>query len=398
MANFHPLSGFRPLSEELAKVAVKSSDFSGKVDMVAEMENNNLCYLNLTNAHYLEQNVDDPAKAFAHAKKYVQAMFEGGNWQPDEKECFYVYRQTSPRRSCTGIIGLADIEEYDNNTIKKHELTRVNSEHLIAELFKSTNVLGEPVLLGHEDNDELRSLLNLVMQDPADEVFSANKGDKHELWLLADEELKSKISDQISGIESLYIMDGHHRMAALSNLHTFNPEAKGRYFLANLVAESELHIGPFHRKVEVLDMNETDLFIELSHIFEIQNFGSEIEIYNPTERNEFGMLFKNNWYGLTLREAHHQLDVSTLEAEVLAPIFDIINTQTDPKLSFVKNIDELAVVQEMKDDETSILFTLFPCSFDEIQTVSEQGGIMPPKSTYIQPRSRPGLVIQKFLH
>ena len=110
------------------------------------------------------------------------------------------------------------------------------------------------------------------------------------------------------------------------------------------------------------------------------------------------MLLNGNWYSIKLRNPHHLLDVTILESEILAPIFSILNTQTDPRVEFVKNIDEMEVINEMKTTpgNDTVLFTLFPCSFEEIQTVSEQGGTMPPKSTYIQPRSRPGLVIQKF--
>jgi uncharacterized protein (DUF1015 family) len=395
MANFLPLKAFRPSSNDLEKVAVKSSDFETKKLMISEMENNELSFLNITNAHYLEGNQD--GGAFDHAHAYVERMFEKAKWLEDEQECFYVYRQTGLHRSCTGIIGKADILEYDDNTIKKHELTRTNSEHLIADLFRSTHMLGEPVLLGHKNNAGLKELLSRVCQNPPDESFHSKMGEKHELWLIRNESEVQEASNFVADIDSLFIMDGHHRMAALSNLHSYNPEEKGRYFLANLVAEDELHIGPFHRLVEEVTISDTDLLIELSHIFDIQNFGTDISIYNPGQRNEFGMLFHGNWYSLKLRNPHHQLDVTILESEILGPIFEIFNTQTDPRLSFVKNIDEMEVVSEIQAGTNSILFTLYPVSFEEIQTVSEQGGTMPPKSTYIQPRSRPGLVIQKFL-
>lgn len=395
MALFQPLQAYRASSADLEKVAVKSSDFESKSDMIEEIRSNELCYLNLTNAHYLQENLD--GGAFEHAHQYVQRMFESKKWIEDEKEGFYVYRQTGIQRSCTGIIGKGDIEEYDNNIIKKHELTRTNSEHLIADLFRSTRVLGEPVLLGHEDRPRIKEILNEITATQPDEVFHSKMGEKHELWLVQNPNKINDIANEVAEIEALYIMDGHHRMAALSNLHSFKPEEKGRYFLANLVAQSELHIGPFHRLVEEVNMSDTELILELSHIFDIHNFGSEPKIYNPQQRNEFGMLFHGNWYSLKLRNPHHQLDVTILESEILAPIFEIYNTQTDPRLSFVKNVEEMEVIQSMRDSKNSILFTLYPCSFEEIQTVSEQGGTMPPKSTYIQPRSRPGLVIQKFL-
>lgn len=398
MAHFRPFKAFRPDDADIELVAEKSSDYPGKRAMVQAMEQNELSYLNLTNAHHLEKCAGDPAKAFEHAQAYVQKMMEEGHLKEDEADNYYIYRQTNPRRSCTGLLGKADIEEYDANVIKKHELTRTNSEHLIADLFRATRVLGEPVLLGHENNDGLKNVIAGVTQTEPDVSFTSKGGELHELWVVSDENLIHSITSYVADIESLYIMDGHHRMAALSNLHSFKPEEKGRYFLANLMAESELHIGPFHRRIEGVEIDETAFLLELSHIFDIQSFGTSLEIYNPSQRNEFGMLLNGQWYSVMLRNPHHLLDVTILESEILAPIFNILNTQTDPRVEFVKNIDEMEVIREMMDEpkNTSVLFTLYPCSFEEIRTVSEQGGTMPPKSTYIQPRSRPGLVIQKF--
>jgi len=398
MAIFRPIQAYRPDDSKLPQIAQKSSDFPGKKALVHAIRENKLSYLNLTNAHQLSENADNPQKAFDHAQRYIESMFEDGHFVEDDQDCYYVYRQTGLQRSCTGVLGRADIEEYDNNIIKKHELTRTNSEHLIAELFRNTRVLGEPVLLGHLDHHALAQTLREVTSSPPDCQFRSEFGENHELWLVKDESKIEKIQEQVAEIESLYIMDGHHRMAALSNLHSFNPEEKGRYFLANLVAESELHIGPFHRKVEGVEIDVPNFLIELSHIFDIQSFGSDLKIYNPGQRNEFGMLLDGNWYSIKLRNPHHLLDVTILESEILAPVFDILNTQTDPRLHFIKNVEEMEVIDEMKSqpDCNSVLFTLHPCSFDEIRTVSEQGGTMPPKSTYIQPRSRPGLVVQKF--
>lgn len=394
MTRFLPFKGYIPSGDKISDVAVRSNDMLTEQEILEEMYNNPLAYLHLTKSNLLhpERSIED-ANYFNEAVAYVKRLIENGTIAGDTSDSYYLYRQTSYSGTFIGIIGLCDIVDYQEDRIKKHENTRVQREKWVARLVSETKIVGEPVLLAHSDHPDIQDAIGrTVLADP-DVKFAAKDDSVHELWRLTGE-TADYIREIYEHISAVYIMDGHHRTASFARLYQETGQERYRYFLGMMLTSFNIRIWPFHRLVKLTDRTVDDFFSQLKTVFTVTESQDNWPVI-PDHKGTFGVYMNGKWYTMTDHESHDMLDVELLEKRVLGPVLGIRDSRSDDRLEYLPGNHTIDWLQSHTDsDESNVLITLYPCRFGDIQRISDAGEIMPPKSTYIEPKGRPGMIIQ----
>ena len=370
--------------------------------------------------HITKPEIDfDPILPDHDPEVYDKAVENFRLWQErgwlvrDSKPCYYVYAQTMDGRTQYGLVLCAHTDDYADGVIKKHELTRKDKEddRMIHVSIQNANI--EPVFFSYKDNDELAAIVRKTASGPSEYRFVDENGFGHELWVIDDDATISRISDIFSSeIDAFYVADGHHRTAAAARVgeekrkknpnHTGNEEYN--YFMAVCFPESQLRIIDYNRVVKDLaGMSEEEFLAALQEDFVVENKGSE-EIFHPVGLHNFSMYLGGSWYSLTAREGRYDdsdpigvLDVTVLSSLVLDKLLGIKDLRIDKRIDFVGGIRGLGELARRVDSgEMKVAFALYPVSMRQLINIADSGKIMPPKTTWFEPKLRSGLAIHKL--
>ena len=411
MVRIKPFQGVRPPKQYAAEVASRPYDVLNSAEAKAEATERSLL-------HIIKPEIDFDPIADEHSEAVYQKAVENFQlWQQrgwlerDNKECYYVYAQTMEGRTQYGLVMCCHFEDYLSGAIKKHELTRPDKEEdrMIHVRNQRANI--EPVFFAYPDNAEIDAIVNKTIQAPAEYDFTAADGFGHQLWVIDDEQTCSRITEIFKSIPALYVADGHHRTAAAARVgaecKAANPNHTGEeeycYFLAVTFPESHLKIIDYNRVVKDLNGLSSEQFLAaLENDFTVEKVGEQI--YTPNALHNFSLYLDGSWYSLTAREGTYDdsdpigvLDVTVLSNLVLDKILDIKDLRTSKRIDFVGGIRGLGELKRRVDSgEMKAAFALYPVSMRQLIDIADTGNIMPPKTTWFEPKLRSGIVIHTF--
>ena len=411
MVKIKPFQGIRPPKEYAAEVASRPYDVLNSVEAKEEATERSLL-------HIIKPEIDFDPIADEHSEEvYAKAVENFRKWRDngwlvqDNKECYYVYAQTMNGRTQYGLVMCCHFEDYLAGAIKKHELTRTDKEEdrMIHVRNQKANI--EPVFFAYPDNAEIDAIVAEATSKPAEYDFVAADTFGHKLWVIDDEATCARITEIFATIPALYVADGHHRTAAAARVgaecKAKNPNHTGEeeycYFLAVTFPESHLRIIDYNRVVKDLNGLTEEQFLEaLAADFIVEKAGADI--YTPTSLHNFSMYLAGEWYSLTAKEGTYDdndpigvLDVTVLSNLVLDKILGIADLRTSKRIDFVGGIRGLGELKKRVDSgEMKVAFALYPVSMRQLIDIADTGNIMPPKTTWFEPKLRSGVVIHSF--
>ena len=412
MVKIKPFRGIRPPQEFAAEVASRPYDVLNSVEAKQEATERSLL-------HIIKPEIDFDPIADEHSDEVYQKAMENfrlwkerGWLMQDEQEHYYIYAQTMNGRTQYGIAMCCHFEDYLSGAIKKHELTRPDKEEdrMIHVRNQKANI--EPVFFTYPDDAEINAIVeSVVKENKADYDFTAADGFGHHFWVVRDAETNKRITELFANIPALYVADGHHRTAAAARVGqecmAKNPAHKGDeeycYFLAVTFPASQLKIIDYNRVVRDLNgLSESELLDALKVSFEVENKGKDI--YTPSSLHNFAMYLGGEWYSLTAKAGTYDdadpigvLDVTVLSNLVLDKILGITDLRTSKRIDFVGGIRGLGELQQRVDSgEMKVAFALYPVSMQQLIDIADTGNIMPPKTTWFEPKLRSGVVIHSF--
>ncbi|MBT3207192.1 MAG: DUF1015 domain-containing protein [Bacteroidetes bacterium] len=414
MAILKAFKGIRPPKELAKLVASRPYDVLNSEEARIEAKGNEHSLL-----HIIKPEIDFESKIDVHSEPVYNKAFENftkfqekGFLVQDKKDCLYIYAQTMDGRTQYGIVGCAAVEDYLNNVIKKHELTRNDKEEDRMKHVRINNANIEPVFFTYPAVAEIDEIVEKFTQNNiTDYDFTADDGFGHHFWAIDDKNIIKRITDLFTKVPSTYVADGHHRTAAAAlvgnekklNNPNHTGEEEYNYFLAVHFPDNQLSIIDYNRVVKDLNgLTENELFEKLNSVFDIKEKGSEI--YKPNELHNFSMYLNGKWYSLTAKVGTYDdndpigvLDVTILSKLVLDNILDIKNLRTSKRIDFVGGIRGLGELKERVDcGEMAVAFALYPVSMKQLIDIADTGNIMPPKTTWFEPKLRSGLVIHSL--
>ena len=412
MVKVKPFCGIRPPKEYAAEVASRPYDVLNSVETKAEATERSLL-------HIIKPEIDFDPIADEHSKEvYQKAMENFRLWKErgwlvqDSEEHYYIYAQTMEGRTQYGIAMCCHFEDYLSGAIKKHELTRPDKEEdrMIHVRNQKANI--EPVFFTYPDNEEINAIVESVVEaNEPDYDFTAADGFGHHFWVVRSKEANDRLTELFADVPALYVADGHHRTAAAARVGqecmAKNPAHTGEeeycYFLAVTFPASQLRIIDYNRVLKDLNgQSKEQLLAALGESFEVECKGAEV--YKPACLHNFAMYLDGEWYSLTARKGTYNdedpigvLDVTVLSNLVLDKIFGISDLRTSNRIDFVGGIRGLGELKRRVDSgEMKVAFALYPVSMQQLIDIADTGNIMPPKTTWFEPKLRSGVVIHSF--
>lgn len=413
MAILKAFKGIRPVKDKAKQIASKPYDVLNKEEAREEAAGNEFSFLHVIKPEMdLPDDVDQYGEqVYQKGKENFEKMHKDGVFFQDEKEYLYVYAQTMHGKTQYGIVGCAGVEDYMNNVIKKHELTRPDKEEDRMNHVRTSNLNYEPVFFSYNAIDKVDEIVAEVIKDNPEYDFTAEDGVGHHFWVIRDQEKIDTIIAEFEKLPATYVADGHHRTAAAALVgnekkknnpnHTGNEEYN--YFLAVHFPDNQLNIIDYNRVVKDLNGLSKDEFLEkLSDSFRVEQKGKGI--YKPDKLHNFGMYLDGQWYSLTAKENTYDdndpigvLDVTILTNEVLDPVLGIEDLRRSKRIDFVGGIRGLGELEKRVDSgEMKVAFALYPVSMQQLIDIADSGNIMPPKTTWFEPKLRSGLVLHSL--
>ncbi|MCK5071803.1 MAG: DUF1015 domain-containing protein [Bacteriovoracaceae bacterium] len=411
MAVIRPFKGVRPKNEIADKVASYPYDVINSKEAMEIAGENPLSFLHVVKPEIdLSEDINlYDERVYQKAKENFENMLKDGNLVQDEKPHLYIYKQKMGDHQQYGIIGCASADEYNNNIIKKHEFTRKTKEDDRTKHVITLNANTGPVFLTYRNQDIIDSTISeYVKSNNPDVDFIADDGIEHTLWVINDDSINTKLVNTFkNNVEYLYVADGHHRSASAARAQTEkikndkNPDSNKEYnyFLAVYFPANQLKILDYNRVLFSLNGHEPENFLEkLQEKFDII---SEDTTPDPKSPKEFGMYFGGKWYQLRAKVGTYPtddpvkcLDVAILQDNLLSPILGIGDPRTDNNIDFVGGIRGASeLVKRVDSGECKVAFKLHPTSVDQLISVADADKIMPPKSTWFEPKLRSGLIV-----
>lgn len=409
-----PFKGIRPKRNLVEKIASRPYDVLNSDEARAEAEGNEMSLYRI-----IKPEIDFPVGTDEHDEKVYSkaaenfAMFQEKGWLvQDPKENYYVYAQTMNGKTQYGLVVCAHVDDYMSGKIKKHELTRKDKEEDRMKHVRVNNANIEPVFFTYKKQPELDAIVQEVVKaEPEYDFVAELDGFGHTFWVIEDEAKIKRITELFARIPSLYIADGHHRSAAAALVgdekRRQNPNHKGdeeyNYFMAVCFPEDQLTIIDYNRVVKDLNGLTDEQFLEkLSKNFDVEKKGTEI--YKPAKLHNFSMYLSGNWYSLTAKPGTYDdndpigvLDVTVSSNLILDEILGIKDLRTDKRIDFVGGIRGLGELKRRVDSgEMRVALALYPVSMQQLIDIADTNNIMPPKTTWFEPKLRSGLVIHKL--
>ncbi len=413
MAKIKPFRGIRPPRELVEEVASRPYDVLNSEEARAEAAGNekSLYHIIKPEINFAPGTDEHDPKVYDKAVEQFNLFQEKGWLVQDNTEKYYVYAQTMNGRTQYGLVVCANVEDYLNGVIKKHELTRRDKEEDRMKHVRINNANIEPVFFAYPDNAELDAIVAETVKGKPEYDFTAPDGFGHHFWLINDDNTIKRITELFAAIPYLYIADGHHRTAAAALVGAEkarqNPHHKGdeeyNYFLAVCFPASQLHIIDYNRVVKDLNgLSEEEFLSKLTENFIVEKKGKEI--YHPCALHNFSLYLDGEWYSLTAREGTYNdsdpigvLDVTISSDLILRDILGIKDLRSDKRIDFIGGIRGLEELKRRVDNgEMKVALALYPVSMKQLMDIADSGNIMPPKTTWFEPKLRSGLVIHKL--
>lgn len=406
MATILPFKAVRPTRDKVSLVATRAYQFYDEKGRNHRMRENPFSFLHIINPGYRFHKEITGKQRFELVRNRYQEFKEEGIFVQDQTAAFYVYKIVDrDKHSFCGIVAAASVEDYEKNIIKKHENTIEHREQLFKEYLETVGFNAEAVLLTYPDSHTISGILSNAMKERAEYEFTTTYRDTHYMWPLTDDNEIKKIQEAFASMNSLYIADGHHRSAssALLSKSPQIPKSSYHQFLSFLIPESHLLIYEFNRVVKDLNGLDKDAFlIALDTNFRIQNRGNIP--YRPSKKNHFSMYLDGDFYSLYLRHKLREfesplksLDAQILYDTILKPILGIKDLRNDSRIDYTDGRKEMIHVKSQVDSgDFKVGFGMLPVTIGELKEIADAGLVMPPKSTYIEPKLRSGVTIYEF--
>jgi uncharacterized protein (DUF1015 family) len=412
MAVFKPFKAVRPVPDKAAEIASLPYDVMDSDEARLEVKRHPLSFI-----HVEKPEVDLPvrtdlydASVYAKAKENLYGYITNDLMKMDSKPAYYIYKQVMNGRSQVGLVGLTSVDEYMSGSIKKHELTRAEKEADRIRHVDTCDAHSSPVFFTYRHQDVIDNTVNRVMESKtAVYDFVSDDGIEHALWLMDDVTDIEIIAKAFAAMDYLYVADGHHRTASAAKVGlvrreqypNFTGEEEFNFFMAVIFPDNHLHIFDYNRVVKDLNGNTTEEFMaKVAEQFEITKIEG-LNVFTPDALHSFGMYIDGVWYKLTAKQGTWEdanvvqsLDVSILQSNLLDPILGIKDPRTDKRIDFVGGIRGLSELSKRVDSgREKVAFAMYPTSMDELISIADAGEIMPPKSTWFEPKLRSGLFI-----
>ena len=414
MAIFRPFKAIRPLPDKAQEVAALPYDVMSSAEAKEMVKGKPYSFLHVDKAEIdfdpIPENIYTK-EIYLKAKENLQKLVSDGVCKEDESPYFYIYRQIMNGRSQTGLVGCTAIDDYINNIIKKHELTRADKEADRINHVDYCDANTGPIFLTYKKNDGISSLVEewKTSHKPVYD-FVTDDGVENTVWVIDDKNAIEKISAGIAATDYLYIADGHHRAASAVKVGLkrrekhpdYTGEEEFNYFLAVLFPKDELEIMDYNRVIKDLNGHSEEEFMNLlSEKFTVEKVGNKA--YPPEKKHTFGMFLDGTWYKLSAKDGTFdkndpvaQLDVSILQNNVISPIFGINDPRTDKRIDFIGGIRGLGELERRVNTDMRVAFSMYPTTLDDLTDIADAGKIMPPKSTWFEPKLLSGLFIHKL--
>lgn len=404
MADIIPFKAVRPTADKVALVTTRSYDDYSAAELASWLDFNPFSFLHIVNHAYINLEKIDPIRRYQLvASKYADFKRDGILIQ-EESPAMYLYQIKNKKNNFIGILAGTSLTDYQNNVIKKHENTLNYRVENLKDYFNETRFNTEPVLMMYPQNEALSKWIDQKMLETPLYDFSTTNRDRHFVWRIDTQDELEKVTKLFQSIPNLYIADGHHRSATSDLLlKEKGSEASEsmKYFMSYLICETCIEINEYNRLVHDLNGMSSEEFIEtLQENFEVKKVHN---YWKPQHKYSFGMYLDSIFYSLTLKEKPNtnsiidQLDAQILYDNILNPLLNIKDLRTDSRISYLPGTKSLVdLVNKIDNGEYKVGFILYPSSVDEIKTLADNGLTMPPKSTYIQPKFRSGLITYEF--
>jgi uncharacterized protein (DUF1015 family) len=410
MAIVKPFKAILPTKDKIHLVASRSVDSYNSFEIRYKIQTNPYSFLRIIKPEFNEIKKSKPnsPELLKKIKEKFSEFVSAGVFEKEQQEAFYIYQQIKEDHSYTGIIGLSAIDDYVDGTIKIHEQTITDREEKLMHYLEVCDFNAEPVLICHPENNRINQTIAKVKQETPHFDFTTADKIRHKLWQLKDTALIKEIQLGFEEVGALYIADGHHRSASSTLLGKYRRMQKPSYtglepfnfFLCAYFSESQLHIYDFNRVISDLnDLYEIDFLEKIKLKFHIEEKGEVL--YKPQHLHNMSMYLGGKWYSLTLKNDYINeadpvgvLDAALLSEHILSPILGIHDLKTDKRVIFVngtKGMEELK--SHVDGGKMKVAFGLYPVIMEQLKRIADNHCIMPPKSTYIEPKLRSGLLV-----
>jgi len=407
MSLVKPFPGLRPADGRANDVVAPPYDVMNREEAKELVEGRPFSFLHISRPEIdLADDVDPyDAAVYAKGKENLESMIKEAVLKQDETDCYYVYRLTMGEHVQTGVVAVASVDAYDNDRIKKHEFTRPVKEDDRVRQVDTLNAQTGPVFLVYKSLEALDNKLLEIASSTADVDVTAGDGVKHELWVVSDAETVAMISASFDAMDAIYVADGHHRSAAGSRVgnsrkaanENHTGEESYNYFLSVIFPHNQMQILDYNRVIQ--DLNGLNKLSFLEKIKETFTVTESAEPVKPASVATFGMYLDNQWYAMSISEDKipndpvASLDISLLQDNLISPVLGISDPRRDNRIDFVGGIRGLSGLEKrVNSGDWEVAFSFFPTSMEALMSVADAGEVMPPKSTWFEPKLADGLV------
>ena len=410
MAKVLPFASYRPAKEVVSEVAALPYDVYKRAEAKEFVEKNPKSFLRIDRPEtQFPDDFDMYSQAvYDKARDMLRDDMTNGTYIHDEKPDYYIYELIMDGRSQTGIVAVVSVDDYIDGTIMKHENTLAAKEQdRINHIYNCSAQTG-PIFLAYRDRAKVNEIVNKVKQTDKTYGFTADDGVTHNVWVISDEQDIAAIRAEFADENKIYIADGHHRAASAVKVglkkREENPGYTGdedfNFFMSVLFPESELAILPYNRVVKDLNgLTAAEFIDKIKEVADVEEVSSQ---YQPTEKAVIGMFLEDKWYKLSIHEDLRSddpvsgLDVSLIQDNILTPILGIEDPRTDKRIDFVGGIRGLGELERRVHTDMKVAFSMYPTSINELFEVADAGLLMPPKSTWFEPKLRSGIFIHEI--
>lgn len=410
MADIIPFKAIRPSRDKVHLVASRSYITYSKKALIAKLDENPFTFLHILNPEYNKKNKSKPnsVERFSNIKNKFNDFVDQQNLEQDDEPSYYIYRQIKDGHPYLGIIACASVEDYFNRVIKKHEATISHREEIFKDYLKTVEINAEPVCFTYPNHPEIDRITQACLLATPEYDFTTTNRVRHTFWVVNDKTTVNNIQQAFTEVDSIYIADGHHRSASSAllgkELKEQNKNHTGRekynYFMGYFIPENDLQIFEFNRLVKDIGNLSIQEFLKaVRQEFELV-FVNE-ELFVPRKVHEIGMYIDKKWYCLIPKEGLFEekevvnsLDVSILTNHLLSPILGIKDLRTDQRIYFKGGMEGVsALKKEVDTGKAKVAFAHFPVTMQQLKAIADADQIMPPKSTWIEPKLRSGLTV-----
>lgn len=411
MAIIRPFKAIRPVKELVDKIAALPYDVMDSDEAREMVKDNPYSFLHVDRAEIdLPEDINMyDTEVYKKAKKNLDKMISDGLYIEDDKPNYYIYRQVMGNRSQIGLVACASIDDYSNNIIKKHELTREEKEiDRINHVYTCEAHTG-PIFLTYREDEVISNIVNKWVQKEPEYDFVAEDGIAHTVWVIDNEETVNILQERFNKVQYLYIADGHHRSASAvkvgkmkrEEIKEYTGEEEFNFFLSISYPDSELEVLDYNRTVKDLNgLSKEEFLDKVKESFDVIESDDKVK---PKEKHTFGMYMENQWYLLKAKDGIYdpedpvdRLDVSILQNSLLKPILGIEDPRTSQRIKFIGGIRGLKELEKRANTDMKVSFSMYPTTIEDIMAIADNGEIMPPKSTWFEPKPRSGIFIHKF--